>query len=268
MPTYNSGATLKFAIKSILNQSYNDYEILILDNLSTDNTLTICKSFNDQRIKISSESDKGIYDAMNKGIALAKGEWLYFLGSDDELYNNEVLEKINNRINNTNSKIIYGNVLVCGNTGWARDGQIYNGYFSNRKIVANNICHQSLFYRKDIFKNLNGYNTKYKICADHDLNIRAVCSFKFEYVNLIIAKFNSGGMSSGSDDVFIKDFDRILIEQHINILYKLSIDNGNLLRVACKKFKDKKFYMSIKMFLIYVYKITIQKTLNKLLITS
>src|ERR1700722_16529958 len=95
IPTYNSQNTILTALQSIVKQSFDDFEIIIVDGLSNDDTVTIVKNFQDDRIKIISELDNGIYDAMNKGIDRAKGDWLYFLGSDDRLYNDTVLEDVN-----------------------------------------------------------------------------------------------------------------------------------------------------------------------------
>ena len=96
IPTFNSEKTLDIALSSIVVQSYQNFEVLIIDGLSTDSTIDIAKKHQKvfPNIKIKSEKDNGIYDAMNKGIALAKGEWLYFMGSDDSLYNDDVLNQI------------------------------------------------------------------------------------------------------------------------------------------------------------------------------
>ena len=83
IPTFNSANTLRRALDSIIGQTLNDLEVLIMDGVSTDQTLDIAKTYNDNRIRIFSEPDNGVYDAMNKGIDKASGEWLYFLGSDD-----------------------------------------------------------------------------------------------------------------------------------------------------------------------------------------
>src|SRR4051812_5182325 len=98
IPVFNSEKTIDIAIGSVLNQQYTSYEVLIIDGLSKDNTLEKVRSYNDARIKIHSEKDSGIYDAMNKGIAKATGTWLMFLGSDDELHDNNVLADIHDAI--------------------------------------------------------------------------------------------------------------------------------------------------------------------------
>src|SRR6202000_229790 len=103
--------------QSVLRQSFTGYEVLIIDGASTDDTLAITSAFNSERIKTISEKDGGVYDAMNKGIKLAKGEWLYFLGSDDTLYSDIILMKISREINNNpTSKIIFGDVYTSDDT--------------------------------------------------------------------------------------------------------------------------------------------------------
>ncbi|MEI7505135.1 MAG: glycosyltransferase, partial [Paludibacter sp.] len=101
-------------MESIISQSFTDFEVHIIDGVSKDNTLEIVKSFNDKRIQILSEIDNGIYDAMNKGIKLAKGKWLYFLGSDDQLFDSRVLNEIYITSKHTRSKVIYGSVKILG----------------------------------------------------------------------------------------------------------------------------------------------------------
>ena len=160
IPTFNSAKTLAVCLDSILKQSFTDFEVLIMDGLSTDNTLEIAKSYDDIRLIISSEKDNGIYDAMNKGITQSKGEWIYFLGSDDRLFNKNVFSEVYEIQKKGNSKIIYGNVLIEGQAGWAKNGQIYDGEFSLSKLIERNICHQAIFYKKEVFDKLGLYNIK------------------------------------------------------------------------------------------------------------
>lgn len=96
IPTYNSASVLPRALDSIICQTFTNWEVLIMDGISTDDTLKMAQSYNDSRIRIYSEPDNGIYDAMNKGINKANGEWLYFLGSDDCLFSKDVLSNIFN----------------------------------------------------------------------------------------------------------------------------------------------------------------------------
>lgn len=166
-----------------------------MDGVSNDETLDIVESYNDKRIHIYSEKDSGIYDAMNKGVDKAKGEWLYFIGSDDKLYNNTVLETIFLNIQKTKRKIIYGSVEIVGDSGWAKDGEIYDGYFDLDKLLNKNINHQAIFYHKSVFKKMGNYNILYRICGDYDFNLKCYSKYKFLYINIIIAKFQGGNTS-------------------------------------------------------------------------
>jgi len=138
IPTYNSEATLQRTLNSILEQLYSNFEIVIVDGISKDNTIAIIQTnaSKDNRIKFSSEKDNGIYDAMNKGIHNAGGEWLYFLGSNDYLANNNVLKQVAENIQNYNGHFFYGDVLL--------KGKKYDGEFNLEKLLQKNISHQAI----------------------------------------------------------------------------------------------------------------------------
>jgi len=207
IPTYNSEVVLRTAISSITDQSFLDFEILVIDGLSEDSTLQIADSFKDPRIKIFSERDSGIYDAMNKGVKHASGEWLIFLGSDDELFDNDVLKDIFALIDQGSAKFIYGDVMLVGNTSWGQDGHVYNGEYDIKKLFRINISHQAIFYHRSVFDECGGYNLKYKICGDYDFNLRVAAKFKMQYLDRIVAKFNAGGASTTTGDLaFQGDF--------------------------------------------------------------
>ena len=143
VPVYNVEDYLRQCLDSIVAQTFTDWEVLLMDGASTDNTLKIAQSYNDNRIHIYSEPDKGIYDAMNKGIKKAKGEWLYFLGSDDWLLTPETLSSVFSMDINSYD-IVYGDVesvqLVPEHSGeWSLSTIDYNR------------CHQCIFYKKKVF---------------------------------------------------------------------------------------------------------------------
>lgn len=200
VPTYNSALHINKCVESLISQSFKNFEVLIIDGLSTDDTVSKIESYKDKRIKILSEPDKGIYDAMNKGIRLASGQWLLFLGSDDELYDNNVLSALHSVTKDTAYEVIYGDVLLLGETGWGHKGQIYDGKFDLEKLLSHNIAHQAIIYRKVIFGKYGNYNEDFKICADHDFNLRVSSRTEYHYINKIITKFNAGGASSYKPD--------------------------------------------------------------------
>jgi glycosyltransferase involved in cell wall biosynthesis len=210
IPTYNSSSTLCKALDSVLCQEYEDYELWIIDGASTDNTIEVITKYQsrDNRIKHISEPDRGIYDAMNKGIDAANGDWILFLGSDDQLYDHKVLKKVFEAVQIQTCEVLYGNVLIEGNTAWAKDKSLYDGEFSIKKLFQKNICHQSIFYKTDFLHQEIGYfNLNYRICGDYDYNFRCWAKTKFFYLDQVIARFQGGGESANVVDVnFANDF--------------------------------------------------------------
>ena len=201
VPTFNSEKDVCKLLKSIITQSFQEFEILVMDGLSTDRTVQIAEGFADKRIRIISEKDSGIYDAMNKGIKASNGSWLYFIGADDTLYNDFVLENVNRAIVHYKvQRMIYGNVRIVGDSGPAEDGSIYDGAFALSKLIVKNICHQSIFYNRQVFAEIGIYDKKYSICADHDLNLRCYSRYESYYIDIIVANFCAEGISSKKND--------------------------------------------------------------------
>lgn len=198
IPTYNSEQTLVNCLDSIVYQTFQDFEIMIVDGVSSDNTLRIVNHFANRysNIRWISEKDKGIYDAMNKGIKLAKGKWLSFLGCDDSLYSTNTLADLQKELKDFD--VVYGNVISTHFKG------IYDGEFTENKILEKNICHQAVIYKKTVFDRIGDYNTRYKSEADWDHNFRWFFSNKLthKFIDIIIATYGESGISSNRDDPF------------------------------------------------------------------
>ena len=201
IPTFNSEKTINYCIESVLSQTFSNFEILIIDGASKDQTVNLTKSFGDSRIKIISEPDQGIYDAMNKGIINSSGQWLYFLGSDDTLYDTIVLTDIYTAVQNWGLDVIYGDVFMM------KSGVINDGEFDFKKIQTNPICHQAIFYKREIFNVFGNYNLKYKVYADADFNLKWFFSkkHKYRYLTRLIANYAETGFSSVQTDVIFYD---------------------------------------------------------------
>tara|TARA_R100000935_G_scaffold56463_1_gene88043 strand:+ start:12668 stop:13432 length:765 start_codon:yes stop_codon:yes gene_type:complete len=222
---------VEVALNSILNQSFKDLEVLIIDGSSNDSTIEIAKRLQLEFpvLKIICEEDKGIYDAMNKGISIAKGEWLYFMGSDDSLFENTTLKKVFNYIEENSYEVIYGNVLSVGLNG------IYDGEFTYSKLASKNICHQAIFFKRSVFEKTGKFNLKYKILSDWDHNIKWFFSSKISksYIDQVIANYSDGGISSIQVDkyfyrdknkkLFFKGKGKISISQYISICRNASL---------------------------------------------
>nr|WP_256369374.1 glycosyltransferase family 2 protein [uncultured Tenacibaculum sp.] len=198
IPSFNNLEQLKKCINSIQKQSYTNYEVYIIDGKSTDGTFEFLKSLSTPFYFISEEDD-GIYDAMNKGIELASGEWIYFLGVDDQLYDNDVLTNIMSLTNNTKIDLIFGDIEYDIDDNYPFIYSTTKKYKSsswNWSIwIRNSVHHQGTFFRKSLFKQ-NKYNTKYQILADYAFNLDLYkMNFPFVISPICIAKCLSSGVS-------------------------------------------------------------------------
>lgn len=238
IPTYNSESTIKLAISSILNQTFKDYEIIIVDCLSNDRTMDIVYKYAkvDHRVRYKSQKDNGIYDAMNYGVSISLGDYLYFLGSDDTFYDNRVLQNINDILIKKKFDVIYGSVFR------ETYDKPYLGKFKITDLYKRNICHQAIFIKKDTFSLVGFFNTNYKVLADWDHNMKWFLDKMIlkGFTNIIVANFSEGGYSAVNKDYeFLKNKDTIFL--------KLLRDNVNPLKYLwLSKTVDTDFSMSRK----------------------
>lgn len=199
---YNSSTCIEKAIQSVISQTFNNYEFIIVDGASTDGTLDILQKYS-TKINIISEKDNGVYDAMNKALKIATGDFIFFLGSDDIFFDNEILEKVANKIINKNT-VYYGDVYMT------KIRKIYWGRFSSYKLSIGNICHQSLFYPKCIYKKYQ-YNLSYRILADYVYNLSIYKKVPFQYLDETICIYSYDGLSSTKKDkLFFQNIDYII----------------------------------------------------------
>ena len=206
----NAAQTIENAIISVISQPYPNIEYIIIDGKSTDGTSDIINKYRDRISVYVSEKDEGIYDAMNKGIGLATGDFIYFLGSDDILYPKAISE-VTERLDRNLNAIYYGNVILSPSGKW------FGGKFSKWRLIHKNITHQSIFYPSIVLKE-DMFNCKYKLFADWDLNLRLWSKHQnFIYIPVTIAKFHEGGRSYSLDSLFLKDQPR-LIKKYFGIL--------------------------------------------------
>ena len=211
-PTSNSARQLKACILSVAHQSYANKEHVIVDNLSTDGTLAILKRYSTlyPHIRFISENDKGIYDAMNKGIELSEGEWIYFLGSDDIMFDENVLTDIMTAPEADCSEVLYGNVQLKNN------GFEYDGEFSHFKLIEKNICHQAIFFRRKVFERLGRFDTRYSSMADWAFNIQwfGNSTIRKNYKDMVIAVYAQNGYSSKNLDTLFLEEKEALIRKY------------------------------------------------------
>jgi glycosyltransferase involved in cell wall biosynthesis len=224
IPAFQSSAAIKNAIRSVREQSFHDWEVLVLDGGSTDGTLEIAFSFTDPRIVVHSAPDQGPYDAMNKGIDLASGVWLLFLGSDDVLTDQSVLQDMYGFLRNSRTSIMYGDARIQGGVSWAKGEKVYGGKFTLYRLLRRNICHQAIFYKKSfLHQHQLRYNLTYPVSADWALNLRAWLIKPFQYCPRIISTFTAGGISSGGKDDGFQQSIPVLYKQYMNNPYTNSL---------------------------------------------
>ena len=192
IPCFNAGKPLSVLIESILQQQTEvDYEVIIQDGLSTDHTTTQLLSLYEKHphVQVFREKDTGIYDAMNRGISHANGDWLYFIGADDKLYSPFVLEKIFGK----QQTIANGTSVVIGRAMFGERLQSYR--LNNRIYLENCVLHQAAFYHKSVFETFR-YDALFSVSSDYDLNFfcyrqQLAC----HYVQTIICQFSVDGIS-------------------------------------------------------------------------
>jgi hypothetical protein len=162
----------------------------------------------------------------------ARGEWIYFLGSDDELRDGGVLEAMIQACDAPDHDVVYGNVRVVGDANWAKNGDIYDGPFSLEKLLRKNICHQAIFYRARLLRNIGEFKVNYGICADWDMNLRSWAKTKFKYVDVVVANFRAGGISSIGDEQSVKDVMSNVVRYGLGDVANMRQKPGSLRRIA------------------------------------
>ncbi len=202
--TLNSSSTIRSCLESIKRQTFSDYEIVLQDGVSSDDTLALVAEFaasnKDIVIRVLQERDSGAYDAMNKAMGRATGEWIYFLGSDDELYDPNGLSKMLGSPEAADADVLYSNVKMIEPNGELQDAMVYDGPFNLKKLLRRNIAHQGMIYRRAFAKSVGEFNLRYRILADWDYNLRCWSRTKFRYIDVILAVFRLGGLSGGCGD--------------------------------------------------------------------
>lgn len=203
---FNSGKTLERTIKSVLAQTLKDYEYIIVDGCSKDNTLDIVKMYEplfEGRLKWKSEPDKGIYDAMNKGIKRATGDIIGIVNSDDWL-EPDALEKVYNAFTNNNCNV---DTLYCGGINYVMANGVkvwpvnLKSFFNQAKLyVMAGIRHPGTFVPKEVYQKIGLFNDELRLSADQDFILRCYYGGVFFYdLKAVVSNMAEGGLSTGGD---------------------------------------------------------------------
>lgn len=230
--TFNASESIESTIQSVLMQAYDNIEYIIIDGNSTDGTLNIIEKYRDRIDKVLVEVDSGIYDAMNKALSMASGDFIIFLNSGDRFFENFTISSIVANITDLNT-IYYGNAIFVD-----RDkciARFYGGKFNKCRLCLCNICHQTIFYPKAVYQRYR-YELKYKIFADYCYNISLFSTYTYQHVNTIVCFYDTSGISSRCTDSFYADKYK-LIRRYLGIFYSVYF----FIVVKCRGLKKRFF---------------------------
>ncbi len=198
--TYNSEAHIADCVKSVNSQTYDDIEHIIIDGASKDNTLEIVKNIPNRVVKIVSEPDRGIYDAMNKGINLATGDVIGILNSDDFFTSNDVIETVVNAFNNNDIEALYGDVHFVDPNDLNKCVRYYSSAIFKPSLFRFGFmpAHPSFYMKRECYEKHGLYSLDYRIAADYDLLIRYLYKEKinYKYLKKDFVTMRTGGVST------------------------------------------------------------------------
>lgn len=229
--SFNAVKTIRKTLESIKNIKNEDVQFIIIDGGSTDGTQDVIREYSSIVDIMISEPDKGIYDAMNKGLSIATGRFCLFIGADDLLIKDGFIDAVSFLKKSSDHEVIYGNVIVS-------DNQIEK-VTSKWKILRENISHQAIFYPRAIYS-VYKYNLKYRICADHEYNIRLIGrNVKFRHIPCAVTIFGIDGISSSQiDRDFQKDYIDIVKKNSSSVNFYIIYIGKLLKRVIVNGFFD------------------------------
>lgn len=224
--TWNSGATLRDTLESVLSQTYQDYEHIIVDGCSKDDTLDIVRELEPRykgKLKYISEPDKGIYDAMNKGVMMAKGDIIGLLNSDDFYTSNDVLSVVSEEISKYDA--VYGDVHYVDPIDTKKVIRYYSSApFRRWKMKLGFMpAHPSFYCRRTVYSRFGMFDTDFRVAADFEQLLRLI------YVNKITTKYiakdfvtmRTGGASSSGFESHKK-----IIRDHLNAYRKNGVSSN------------------------------------------
>ena len=216
--TYNAGKVLEDTIQSVVFQTYRNVEYIIVDGGSTDNTLDVVHKYQERISKVISEPDKGLYDAMNKGIRMATGDYLCFLNAGDELHENETLQKIVYTLKGKElPDVIYGETAIVDEEGHflhmrrlSTPEHLHWKSFKQGMLV----CHQAFFARRELAL-ANPYDLRYRFSADFDWCIRIMKQSKnLHNTHLTLIDYLNEGMTTQNHKASLKERFRIMTKHY------------------------------------------------------
>jgi len=236
---YNAEAVIANAVRSTLDQSYADIEYVIVDGGSTDETLAILEPFRDRIACFKSEKDEGIYDAMNKGVSLATGDYVIFMNSDDRFASPKAIQSAVDQ--GMTADIVYGDAdFVDEATGVTTHRRFPPA--TKRFFCFDNLCHQAVFYKRSAFDRVGKFDTSFRVVADYEWFLRAltVHGLSFQHVNVDVAVYRLGGFSRQHLKVYEAENERVRgtyyspIERRVNKVLLIARHYASRARAALR----------------------------------
>ena len=217
---YNSENTIEKTLQSLKSQSYKDIEYIIVDGKSSDNTLKIIYKYKEIINKIISEKDEGLYDAMNKGIASASGDFIGILNSDDIFFDNHVLKNIAKFHSENNVDASVGNIIQFNNLGKTVRKYSAKKWRPEKLKIGFMPPHPSIFFKRGLFKKYGKYHLDFVSGADYELIVRFFLKhhISWKFSNITTTAMLRGGISStgfGSYQLISKEIAKALSKNNI-----------------------------------------------------
>lgn len=201
--TYNSGGTIASTLESVLSQTHNDYELIIIDGASGDNTLEVVEAYRERfggRMRCVSEPDKGIYDAMNKGIAMATGDVVGILNSDDFYTAPHVLERVNALMSQGDVDAVYGDVHFVHPGNLHKQVRYYSSKPFRRWTMRYGLmpAHPSFYCLREVYGKYGSFDTSYRVASDFENLLRLIYIHRIRtaYIPMDFVTMRTGGSST------------------------------------------------------------------------
>lgn len=206
---YNSEKTIKDTLESVLSQNYMDYEHIIVDGKSSDNTLKIVRKYEDLyqgRLRIISERDRGLYDAMNKGIVQATGDVIGILNSDDKYADKTVLDTIATTIDSEGCDGIYGDLEFRNYSDMTNVTRIWKSGYGRYKLGWHP-PHPTLYLKRKLYQRIGLFDLNFPICSDYDFMLRMMqVPARLYYIQKVLIHMRSGGVSTAGLKGYMANF--------------------------------------------------------------
>jgi glycosyltransferase len=205
---FNRNQTISQALDSVLSQTYPLVETILIDGASTDGTLDVLESYRSNLSKFISEPDKGVYDALNKGISQSTGDVLGFLHADDIFESNDVLSKVADAFQDPRVDAVYGDLLYVQHDDISKVIRYWRAGHFDKSLLSYGWMppHPTFYVRRSVYDRLGNFDTRYRIAADYDTILRflGVGKINVVYIPNVLVRMRAGGISNRSFSTVVR----------------------------------------------------------------